>query len=67
MAEAVGASELDRSLAGLGVDPLQLSIAAESDGHDGTYVLYRHDKHSADLWHRVPGRPTYCLIGKQVM
>lgn len=44
-----------------------LSIATKPDGDGGTYVLYLHADHRADLWHRVPGRPTCCLIGKQVM
>ncbi len=44
-----------------------LSAATKPDGDGGSYVLYLHADHSADVWHRIPGRPTYCLIGKQAM
>jgi hypothetical protein len=44
-----------------------LSAATKPDGDGRCYVLYFHADHDADVWHRFPGKPTYCLTAKQVM
>jgi hypothetical protein len=43
------------------------SVVTKPDGEGGTYVLYWHHDQTADLWHRLPGQPTHCLIGRQIL
>jgi hypothetical protein len=43
------------------------SLATKPDGEGGAYLLYWYQDQTADLWHQVPGRPGYCLIGRQVI
>jgi hypothetical protein len=44
-----------------------LSVATKPDGDGGTWVCYWHDDQTADVWRRIPGRSTYCVIYRQVM
>jgi hypothetical protein len=43
------------------------AVAVKPDDEGGQYVLYFHADHTADLWYRSPGRPTHCLIGRQML
>jgi hypothetical protein len=43
------------------------SVASKPDGAGGLYLLYWHEDQTAELWHRIPGQPTRCLIGQQVL
>jgi hypothetical protein len=43
------------------------AVAVKPDNDGGQYLVYFHDDHTAELWHRPSGQPSRCLVGRQIL